>query len=119
MTVTNLLLRTSISTNLYFSLYCFVVAVPEKLPYFVERTKNHMVPVYLQILDRGIGRRTLIRRVEGDLYKLADELVDYLKTQPRNDYRVIGVKVEEIKRRISLRGDFVEYTKQFLLDKGF
>lgn len=76
-----------------------------------------MLPVYLQISDRGMRRITVIRRIEGDLWKLGDELAQYLK--PKMYYSTIGVKVDELKRAIFLRGDYFEYTKRFLSDKGF
>lgn len=76
-----------------------------------------MLPVYLKISDRGMRKITVVRRVEGDIWKLSDELAEYLK--PLMYYSTIGVKVEELKRAIFLRGDYLEYTKRFLSDKGF
>lgn len=76
-----------------------------------------MLPVYLKISERGMRRITAIKRVEGDIWKLSSELVEYLK--PKMYYSTIGVKVEELKRTIFLRGDYLEYTKRFLSDKGF
>lgn len=76
-----------------------------------------MLPVYLKISERGMRRITSIKRVEGDIWKLSSELAEYLK--PKMYYSTIGVKVEELKRTIFLRGDYLEYTKRFLSDKGF
>ena len=42
------------------------------LPYFIPRTKNHMIPVYLWVYrkgdDRDERRRTQIKHVEGNLW---------------------------------------------------
>lgn len=76
-----------------------------------------MLPVYLKISERGMRRITTVKRVEGDIWKLSNELAEYLK--PLMYYSTIGVKVEELKRTIFLRGDYLEYTKRFLSDKGF
>uniref|UniRef100_A0A1B6MUQ5 Large ribosomal subunit protein mL49 n=1 Tax=Graphocephala atropunctata TaxID=36148 RepID=A0A1B6MUQ5_9HEMI len=92
-------------------------ADPEKIAYFVERTKNHMLPVYLHTADRGRQKHTKIRRIEGDIWRLSEELVRYIK--PQMGFSSVGVKVEELRRTITLRGDFVDYSKTFLVDKGF
>ncbi|XP_054263152.1 probable 39S ribosomal protein L49, mitochondrial [Macrosteles quadrilineatus] len=92
-------------------------ADPEKASYFVERSRNHMLPIYLVISERGMKRETKIMRIEGDIWRLSEEIVEHLL--PLTGHKTIGCKVEEIKRKITLRGDFVEYTKAFLLDKGF
>lgn len=40
------------------------------LPYYIPRTKNHMIPVYLFIYkpERGLVRRTIIKHVEGNIW---------------------------------------------------
>uniref|UniRef100_A0A1B6GTW6 Large ribosomal subunit protein mL49 n=1 Tax=Cuerna arida TaxID=1464854 RepID=A0A1B6GTW6_9HEMI len=92
-------------------------ADPDKTPYFIERTKNHMLPVYLKFGDRRRQQHTKIRKIEGDIWRFSEELVQYIK--PLMGYTTIGVKVEELRRTITLRGDYVEYTKRFLIEKGF
>lgn len=47
----------------------FTVSASSNLPYFVARTKNHMVPVYLRLEEvRGIRKVTIIRHIEGDIW---------------------------------------------------
>ncbi|KAJ8956566.1 hypothetical protein NQ317_012638 [Molorchus minor] len=43
-------------------------------PYFIERTKNHMIPVYLKISQRGIRRETIVKKIQGDIWLLEKEL---------------------------------------------
>ncbi|XP_071535872.1 large ribosomal subunit protein mL49 [Panulirus ornatus] len=86
-------------------------------PYFVPRSTNHMIPVYLkhvQILQRFI---TSVKHVEGDIFALGEELQDYL--QQRIPKKYIIVRVHEPHQVIQIKGNFVAEVKEFLLEKGF
>lgn len=76
-----------------------------------------MLPVYLRLQNRGIQRTTKVKNVEGDIWKLCDELVSYLKPVA-GKVPSVGAKVDEMKKTIFFRGDFVEHIKKFLVDKG-
>lgn len=91
-------------------------AKPSDYPYFVQRTKNHMVPVYLQRTFRGMRRVTFICKIEGDIWKLEKELKEHILKSKK---KTIGSRVNEMVGEIRFRGDFVSCVKQWLLDRGF
>ena len=78
------------------------------MPFFIQRTKNHMLPVYLKISHRGMKRVTVIRKIHGDIYKLAEQLHKFLVNV--ND-KEIGIKVVEVCGRIDIHGDHVNNVK--------
>lgn len=85
------------------------------LKYFVARTKNYMLPVYLRRTFRGQRITTAIRRIDGDIWLLEAEL-RYLIENKLN--KPIITRVNEMNGQIELKGDFVTIVEQFLLDKG-
>ncbi|XP_058129022.1 large ribosomal subunit protein mL49 [Anopheles ziemanni] len=85
------------------------------LKYLVQRTKNHMLPVYLRRAYRGQRRITAVRHVEGDIWLLEAEL-RYLIEKQRN--RPIITRVNEMSGQIELKGDHVAFVEKFLLEKG-
>ncbi|KAI4487131.1 hypothetical protein M0802_012005 [Mischocyttarus mexicanus] len=91
-------------------------AKPNDYPYFIRRSKNHMLPVYLNRYFRGTRRVTVIRRIEGDIWKLEEELKQLIKETKK---RTTGSRINEMSGDIRFRGDFVSLVKQWLLDKGF
>ncbi|XP_075234042.1 mitochondrial ribosomal protein L49 [Lycorma delicatula] len=90
-------------------------AKAEDYPYFVERTKNHLVPVYLKIDKRGTRRLTKVRRISGDIWHLKELLVKYLEHVNK---KPVGVRVDEISGVITFRGDYCSDVKEWLLKKG-
>ncbi|KAF5275547.1 hypothetical protein FQR65_LT04150, partial [Abscondita terminalis] len=80
-------------------------------PYFVPRTKNHMLPVYLHVSQRGIRRITKVRNVQGDIWMLEKQLRDFI--QPL-DIRPIRSQVNEFVGYIRFYGDFVNAIKHWL-----
>lgn len=91
-------------------------ASANNLPYFVERTKNHLLPVYLDISYRGLRKLTLIKNITGDIWKLNEDLLNHLQKVEKKT--VVGSRVDEIACLIKLKGDHVYYTTQWLLAKG-
>lgn len=86
------------------------------LPYFVERTKNFMFPVYLHLTFRGQRRITVIKFIEGDIWKLEQDLNQLI--EQRVGQRVFS-QINEMNRNIRFKGDFVTLIEKFLRDKGF
>ncbi|XP_014271785.1 large ribosomal subunit protein mL49 [Halyomorpha halys] len=84
-------------------------------PYYVRRSRNHMVPVYLRICQRGINKRTTIRHVLGDIWLFSTDLKKYIEDIVKHD---VGVRVDEVGCRVVLRGDYWYYAQQFILEKG-
>lgn len=87
-----------------------------KQPYFIKRSKNHMVPVYLQIDYRGTRRRTFIKHITGDIWKLHNELLDYIEYYMAKKERS---RVNEFTGQITINGDYVNLLKDYLVSKGF
>lgn len=85
------------------------------LKYFVARTKNHMLPVYLHRSFRGQRIITAIRRIDGDIWQLEAEL-RYLIEKRLN--KQIVTRVNEMNGQIELKGDFVTIVEEYLLEKG-
>uniref|UniRef100_A0A1Q3FBN1 Large ribosomal subunit protein mL49 n=1 Tax=Culex tarsalis TaxID=7177 RepID=A0A1Q3FBN1_CULTA len=84
--------------------------------YFVARTKNFMLPVYLRRSFRGQRIVTAVRRIDGDIWQLEAEL-RYLIEKKLN--KQIITRVNEMNGVIEFKGDFVTIVEGFLLEKGF
>lgn len=91
---------------------------PEKykdLPYFVARSKNFMVPVYLQIKYNGLSRRSILKNIEGDIWQLDKELHELIEKKAKK--RVFS-RVNEMNRQIMFKGDYVTLIQKYLISKG-
>lgn len=87
-----------------------------KSEYFIGRTRNHMMPVYLFINHRGMRRLTKIRRIQGDIWKLESELKIVIEKQFGK--KIIS-RVNEMSGQIAFKGDFVGIVNKYLTEKGF
>ena len=85
-------------------------------PYYVQRTKNYMIPVYMEVTFRGTRRVTTVRKIHGNIWVLESELKKYLEKQTN---KIIGVRVNELIGEIKFRGDHVSLVKKWLYEKGF
>ncbi|XP_022217137.2 probable 39S ribosomal protein L49, mitochondrial [Drosophila obscura] len=85
--------------------------------YFVARTKNHMVPVYLHTRFRGQRRITVVRRVQGDIWALEKDLRSVVE-QARNG-KLCATRVNELSGQIHIHGDYVDVLRDHLKAKGF
>ncbi|CAL7941730.1 unnamed protein product [Xylocopa violacea] len=92
------------------------VSNPHDYPYYVQRTKNYMQPVYLEICYRGSRRITTVRRIHGDIWALESELKEYIK---KHVNKPIGVRTNELIGEIKFRGDYVNIVKKWMDEKGF
>ncbi|KAH8415387.1 hypothetical protein KR222_007898, partial [Zaprionus bogoriensis] len=85
--------------------------------YFVARTKNHMVPVYLHRSFRGQRRITVVRRVQGDIWALEQELRAVVE-RARNG-KLCASRINELSGQIRFHGDYVDVLREHLKAKGF
>lgn len=85
-------------------------------PYFVKRTKNHMLPVYLRLAQQGIRRHTLIKKIQGDVFLLEKELKEFLQTE---SVKPIRSQVHEFAGYIRINGDFVNACKYWLEKRDY
>ena len=72
-------------------------------PYFVERTRNHNIPVYHRHSDGGTRKLTVIGKVKGDHWKFEADLRDFLSR--RTDGKVY-TQVDELTEKVIVRRDF-------------
>lgn len=87
-----------------------------QLPYHVPRTKNHMVPVYLETTFRGQRRVTRVRHCAGDIWLLERELRAAI--EQRIGGKPLATRVHEMSGQIWIKGDYVELVRQFLVKQG-
>uniref|UniRef100_A0A023FPS3 Large ribosomal subunit protein mL49 n=1 Tax=Amblyomma cajennense TaxID=34607 RepID=A0A023FPS3_AMBCJ len=89
---------------------------PPPLPYFVPRTRNHMLPVYLKKEIRGPRFITHVKHIEGDLWAFHNELKEYLESLAGKE---VLSQVHELGSYVGYRGAYVEEVKEWLYSKGF
>lgn len=89
----------------------------EESGYFVARTKNHMVPVYLNTRFRGQRRLTIVRYIQGDIWALERDLRQVVE-QARNG-KLCATRVNELSGQIHIHGDYVDLLREHLKSKGF
>lgn len=87
-----------------------------KQPYFIERTKNHMIPVYVDRTFRGMRILTKLRRIEGDIWTLESELKNMIETSIG---KKIITSVNEMNGQIEFKGDHLNLIHDHLMSKGF
>ncbi|XP_034255152.1 probable 39S ribosomal protein L49, mitochondrial [Thrips palmi] len=96
---------------------------PQKAPansvYFIQRTANHMLPVYMRRSGpRGQSVRTVVRYVQGDVWQLERDLRAMLQ-RVYPDELVITTQVNEVAGQVVVRGDFVSAVREYLLSEGW
>ncbi|XP_971683.2 large ribosomal subunit protein mL49 [Tribolium castaneum] len=86
-------------------------------PYFIARTRNHMMPVYLEIRQRGTARHTIIKKIQGDIWQLEKDLRPFLEDllKPKN----LRLQVNEFAGKICINGDHVNAIKYWLGERNF
>ncbi|XP_076756924.1 mitochondrial ribosomal protein L49 [Xylocopa sonorina] len=92
------------------------VCKPHDYPYYIQRTRNYMQPVYLEISYRGTRRITTVRKIHGDIWALESELKEYINKYAK---KPIGVRTNELIGEIKFRGDYVNIVKKWMDEKGF
>lgn len=75
-----------------------------------------MVPVYLLIDYRGTRKRTVVKNISGDIWKLHNELMAYIEYYMAKKERS---RVNEFTGHIFINGDYVNLLKDYLTTKGF
>lgn len=86
------------------------------LPYFIQRTKNLELPIYLHLTYRGTRKISMIRKIDGDIWLMNDEIKAFLK---KKNNRYVETRVHESARFIETKGDFVNDLREWALSKGF
>ncbi|XP_034027958.1 39S ribosomal protein L49, mitochondrial [Thalassophryne amazonica] len=89
--------------------------VPPALPYMIRRSRMHNVPVYTD-LKSGSRKLTLVRKVEGDIWALENDVREYLKEVTGKE---LPTQVNEVTMTLTVKGHFDKELKEWLLSKGF
>lgn len=87
------------------------------LPYFVQRTRNHLLPVY-RIIERNDESRpkTRVRNIEGDVWELEQEIRVHLEGKYQK--RILS-SVNEVNGELHFAGDYVFDVVKLLEEMGF
>uniref|UniRef100_A0A1A9WX34 Large ribosomal subunit protein mL49 n=1 Tax=Glossina brevipalpis TaxID=37001 RepID=A0A1A9WX34_9MUSC len=89
----------------------------DQLSYYVARTKNYMLPVYLKTTHRGQRRLTIVRHVQGNLWQLESELRQLVEKERGG--KVCVTRVNEMSRQVHIHGDYVDIIREYLKSKGY
>ncbi|XP_071377408.1 large ribosomal subunit protein mL49 [Centroberyx affinis] len=89
--------------------------VPPALPYMIRRSRMHNIPVYTD-LTKGSRKTTLVRKVEGDIWALENDVKQYLKEVTGRD---LPTQVNEVTMTLRVKGHFDAELKDWLAKKGF
>ncbi|XP_028175526.1 probable 39S ribosomal protein L49, mitochondrial [Ostrinia furnacalis] len=85
-------------------------------PYFLKRNKNHEIPIYLNLYNRGARKITRLKGIDGDIWLLNDEIKSLLKKK-HNKY--VETRVHELGTFIDVKGDYVNDLQEWAFSKGF
>ncbi|XP_015680825.1 39S ribosomal protein L49, mitochondrial [Protobothrops mucrosquamatus] len=90
--------------------------LPPDLSYFVRRSRMHNVPVYKDTSYRGSRKMTIIRKIEGDIWALENDVKGFLTELSG---QTPATQVNENTCSIRVKGYFEQELKTWLMDKGF
>lgn len=93
---------------------------PGMYPYHIQRSRNHMLPVYLVIThEKSMPRkRTKILRISGDIWKLEESLQKHLAKLYPHELK-FPVRINEVYSQLIFRGDYYSAICKFFYDRGF
>ncbi|KAI9506088.1 ribosomal protein L49/IMG2, partial [Coemansia spiralis] len=79
--------------------------------YYVHRTRFQTLPVYSDIKNGKTRKLTLIRRIEGDIGALREELSRHLDDS--------SIQIKSISNQLVIKGDRTKEVREWLTVKGF
>lgn len=91
-----------------------IISEEQKAKYWLKRSRNHMLPVYIKLMDAGYKRCTVVNNVVGDIFMMHNELKHHLE---KVNGKYLASQVNEARMVITFRGDFVDQIKQWLRDR--
>ncbi|XP_033733852.1 39S ribosomal protein L49, mitochondrial-like [Pecten maximus] len=83
--------------------------------YWIRRTKNHMLPVYLIVKNGGTDRVTSIKKIEGNIWLFDEDLRNALEKML--DKRIL-TQINEVTRTVKLKGNYMREVGEFLVSQG-
>lgn len=93
-----------------------VAELKEKYPYFVNRSRNHQIPVYLMATFRGQRKITKLKRIEGDIWALEKDIKNMLEKTLK---KRVETRVNEVSGQIDFKGIHVDMITSYLSEQGF
>lgn len=91
---------------------------PPDLPYFVPRTRNHILPVYYHMDSVPEKCYTMVKQVTGDLWQLEEDLRTHLQSIGHTDEKILS-SVHETDARVLFRGKHLHQVVDWLHSQGF
>ncbi|GFR31939.1 probable 39S ribosomal protein L49, mitochondrial [Trichonephila clavata] len=85
-------------------------------PYFIERTRNHMLPVYETRVYKDRVLVTQVRKIQGDIWVFEQDLRNYLYVKSDEE---VESHVNEMCCFVNVKGRYVNEIKEWLYNKGF
>ncbi|KAI9659244.1 MAG: hypothetical protein M1829_006584 [Trizodia sp. TS-e1964] len=82
-------------------------------PYFVHRSTSKNLPIYLDYKRGGNRLETRLRKLEGNLGVLREQLIKSLKLPPED------VAINQLTKHIIIKGHKKDQLKKFLIDRHF
>lgn len=92
--------------------------IPPDLPYFVPRTRNHLLPVYYWLDSDAEKCLTIVKQVSGDLWKFEEDLRNYLESLSEKKKRIL-TSVRETDATVGFKGKHIREVADWLHNKGF
>lgn len=89
----------------------------DRLKYFVSRSRNHNMPVYLERTFRGQRRVTVVKHVQGNIWELEKELRAVVE-KARNG-KLCATRVNEMSGQVRIHGDYEDVVREYLKSKGY
>ncbi|KAF0560682.1 ribosomal protein L49/IMG2 [Gigaspora margarita] len=86
-------------------------------PYYIHRTSNKSLPVYIDIKNGRTRILTILRRIEGDIQALRDDIKKDLF--PKDHSIHSKVTINHTNNNVVIKGDYCFVLKKWLMDKGF
>ncbi|OAF67092.1 hypothetical protein A3Q56_05168, partial [Intoshia linei] len=89
--------------------------------YFVDRTRFHNLPIYIETMKLSTVQISVIRFVSGNMKKLIKDLRIYLMNAQKKklEPEEIIIDFDEVCRKIRVYGVHLREISNFLIDKGF
>lgn len=91
---------------------------PPNLPYFVSRTRNHLLPVYYNLDSNPDRCVTVVKFISGDIWKFEEDLRKHLESLNETGEKILS-SVQEPDERVIFRGKHLNQIVDWLHESGF
>lgn len=91
---------------------------PPNKPYFIPRTRNHLLPVYYHLDSDPENCHTRVKQISGDLWQLERDLREHLESLDEKKRRIL-TSVQETDGMVQFRGRHIHQVVDWLHAQGF